>query len=68
MGPPTVTANLTAKTKYFTATLTKNHTAKPNTSQQKQNGFGFAMGICFCRAVFGFALTVVGHRSTEIYP
>ena len=32
------TKNLTAKTKYLTA--------KPNTSQQKQNSFGFALGIC----------------------
>ena len=35
------TKNLTAKTKYLTA--------KPNTSQQKQKSFGFAVGICFCR-------------------
>ena len=35
---------------------TKNLTAKPNTSQQKQNSFGFAVSICFCREVFGFAL------------
>ena len=34
------TKNLTAKTKYLTA--------KPNTSQQKQNSFGFAVGICIC--------------------
>ena len=27
---------------------TKNLTAKPNTSQQKQKSFGFAVGICFC--------------------
>ena len=26
---------------------TKNLTANPNTSQQKQNSFGFAVGICF---------------------
>ena len=25
-------------------------------SQQKQNSFGFAMGICFCRKVFAFAV------------
>ena len=54
----------------------QNLTAKPNTSQQKQNSFGFAVGICFFREVFGFAVryfvfavrflvfavTVVGHR------
>ena len=34
------TKNLTAKTKYLTT--------KPNTSQQKQKSFGFAVGICFC--------------------
>ena len=33
----------------------KNLTAKPNTSQKKQNSFGLAVGICFCRAVFGFS-------------
>ena len=46
------TKNLTAKTKYLTA--------KPNTSQQKQNSFGFAVGICFCREVFGFCCEVFG--------
>ena len=35
---------------------TKNLTAKPNTSQQKQNSFDFAVGIWFCREVFGFAV------------
>ena len=44
------TKNLTAKTKYLTA--------KPNASQQKQNSFGFAVGICFCREVFGFCSEV----------
>ena len=39
---------------------TKNLTAKPNTSQQKQNSFGFAVGICFCREVFGFCCEVFG--------
>ena len=43
---------------------TKNITAKPNswpnTSQQKQNSFGFAVGICFCREVFGFCCEVFG--------
>ena len=38
---------------------TKNLTAKPNTSQQKQNSFGFAVGIYFCREVFGFAVRVL---------
>ena len=33
---------------------TKNLTAK------RQNGFGFAVGICFCREVFGFAVNAVG--------
>ena len=46
------TKNLTAKTKYLTA--------KPNTSKQKQNSFGFAVDICFCREVFGFAVNAVG--------
>ena len=46
------TKNFTAKTKYLTA--------KPNTSQQKQNSFGFAVGICFCREVFGFCCEVFG--------
>ena len=32
--------------------------AKPNTSRQKQNSFGFAVGICFCREVFGFCCEV----------
>ena len=40
------TKNLTAKTKYLIA--------KPSTSQQRQNSFGFAVGICFCCEVFGF--------------
>ena len=44
--------NLMAKTKYLTA--------KPNTSQQKQNSFGFALGICFCPEVFGFCFEVFG--------
>ena len=35
---------------------TKNLTAKPNTSQQRQNNFGFAVAICFCHEVFGFAV------------
>ena len=39
---------------------TKNLTAKPNTSQRKQNSFGFAMGICFYRKVFGFCCEVFG--------
>ena len=47
--------NITAKPKYLTA-KTKYLVAKPNTSLQEQNSFGFAMGICFCREVFGFAV------------
>ena len=39
---------------------TKNLTAKPNTSQRKQNSFGFAVGICFCHKVFGFCCEVFG--------
>ena len=39
---------------------TKNLTAKPNTSQQKQNSFGFAVGVWFCREVFGFCCEVFG--------
>ena len=46
------TKNLTEKTKY--------PTAKPNTSQQKQNSVGFAVSICFCREVFGFCCEVFG--------
>ena len=37
---------------------TKNLPAKPNTSQQKQNSFGFAVGICFCHEEFGFCFVV----------
>ena len=44
------------KTKYFTA----KPNSWPNTSQQKQNSFGFAVGICFCREVFGFCCEVFG--------
>jgi len=56
--------NLTAKTKYLTA--------KPNTSRQNQNSFGFAWVFAFtvrylvfavkywfCREVFGFAVRVL---------
>ena len=39
---------------------TKKLTAKPNTSQREQNSFGFAVGICFCRKVFGFCCEVFG--------
>ena len=53
------TKNLTAKNK-IPHSKTKNLTAKPNTSQQKQNSFGFAVGICFCREVFGFCCEVFG--------
>ena len=31
---------------------------KTKASQQKQNSFGFATGICFCREVFGFCCEV----------
>ena len=44
--------NLTAITKYLTT--------KSNSSRQKQNSFGFAVGICFCREVFGFCCEVFG--------
>ena len=44
--------NLTAITKYLTA--------KPNTSRQKQNSFGFVVGIFFCREVFGFCCEAFG--------
>ena len=66
------TKNLTAKTKTSRQNQkphgenkiphgkTKNLTAKPNTSQQKQNSFGSAVGICFCREVFGFCCDVFG--------
>ena len=40
---------------------TENLTAKPNTSQPKQNSLiGFAVGICFCGEVFGFCCEVFG--------
>ena len=39
---------------------TKNLTAKPNTSQQKQNSFGFAVGICFCLEVLWFCRDICG--------
>ena len=39
---------------------TKHLTAKPKTSQQKQNRFGFTVGISFCREVFGFCCEVFG--------
>ena len=42
------TKNLTTKTKYLTA--------KPNTSEQKQNSFGFAVGICFAVRYLAFAV------------
>ena len=35
-------------TKVYYNRKTKYLTAKPNTSQQKQKSFGFAVGICFC--------------------
>ena len=59
------TENLTVKTKTSRQNQkphgkTKNLTAKPNTSQQKQNSFGLAVGICFCRGVFGFCCEVFG--------
>ena len=66
------TENLTAKTKTLQQNQkphgknkiphgkTKNLTAKPNTSQQKQNSFGLAVGIYFCRGVFGFCCEVFG--------
>ena len=52
------TKTLTAKTKYLTA--------KPNTSQQKQSSFGFAVGICFWREVFGFCCEVFGFAVTVL--
>ena len=33
---------------------------KTKTKNQKQNSFGFAMGICFCREIFGFCCEVFG--------
>ena len=51
---------------------TKNLTAKPNTSQQKPNTSRQKQIpttkpklFCVCREVFGFAVTVVGHRRGE---
>ena len=41
-------------------------TAKPNTSQQKQSSFGFAVGICFCREVFGFCCEVFGFAMRSV--
>ena len=44
-----VAHNCHSKTKNLTAKTLKYLTAKPNTSQQKQKSFGFAVGICLCR-------------------
>ena len=46
---------------------TKNLTAKPNTSQQKQNSFGFAVSVCFCREVFGFSCEVFGFAVRSLF-
>ena len=54
-----VAHNCHGKNKNLTA-ITKHLTAKPNTSRQKQNSFGFAVGIWFCREVFGFCCEVFG--------
>ena len=67
------TKNLTAKTKYLTTkpkpSLQNTSQQKPNTSRQKQipeskkqSYFVFAVKLWFCREVFGFAATVVGHH------
>ena len=48
LAPAATTSRL--GTKYHVSMLAL--TAKPNTSQQKQNSFGFAVSICFCREVF----------------
>ena len=48
------------KTKYFTA-KTKYLTAKANTHGKTKAILFLLWSICFCREVFGFAVTVLGH-------
>ena len=50
-------ASVTAKPK--TSRQNQKPSGKPNTSQQKQNSFGFGVGICFCHEEFGFCCCVV---------
>ena len=58
--------NCHGKTKHLTAKAkTSRQNQKPHgktksASQQKHNRFGFAVGICFCREVFGFCCEVFG--------
>ena len=71
------TENLTAKTKTARQNQkphgkNKTHHANPNTSQQKPNTSrqqqiptAKPKLFCVCREVFGFAVTVVGHRRGE---
>ena len=55
------TKDLTANSKYFTA-KTKYLTAKANTHGKTKAILFLLWSICFCREVFGFAVTVLGHR------
>ena len=64
--PHDKTKNLTAKPKPHGKN--KIPQAKPNTSQQKQNSFGFAVGICFCREVFGFECDVLLVSGPRFWP
>ena len=50
----------TSRQKQNTSRQNQKPHGKTNTSQQKQNSFGFAVGICFCREVFGFSCEVFG--------
>ena len=54
------TKDLTANSKYFTA-KTKYLTAKANTHGKTKAILFLLWSICFCREVFGFAVTVLGH-------
>ena len=71
------TKNLTAKTKYLTTKLsrqnqrphgkTKYFTAKTKYLTAKANTHGKTRKLfCFCREVFGLAVTVVGHHKFAI--
>ena len=57
---------VTAKTKTSRQKQNTSRQTKPKTPRQnqilhsEQNGFGFAVGICCCRGVFGFCCEVFG--------
>ena len=64
--PHDKTKSLTAKTK---TSRQKPKTSRQNQicSQQKQNSFGFAVSICFCREVFGFCSEVFGFAVRSLF-